>query len=500
MANSPIEPSPERREPGFREQLGLLLTVFVLIVLTLGMATWAALDARDAAAQDITERIEPARSEVHALMREMIAPGLDRETKWAALAEVSRLIEGDDTLGREVEAIEGLVTAWVSGEGDIDLLLRRLDVLQSRLVQEQTALRMDLASAERRLHWLLWAILGLAVSWVGATFWCFRRWVSQPLQLVSQAANRVRAGDFQHPIPEVGSRELSGLARDVERMRARTVGLYEDSQRAMEALEQQGPAVQSLRAELAPSGARLPDAAMFAASLEPAEGVLAGDWYDCVDLGEGRVALALVDVSGHGPEAGIFALRAKHLLLAALEDRLAPGPALDWLASHIGETGERFLTAFVAELDTTDGQCRWANAGHPAGLVVANGQIEHLGPTGPLLGPFPGTWRTKQTTVPPGGTVVAYTDGVVEARNGSRQFGRERFLRMLEHAPEDSPETLVGRSVAEVRKFARGRTNDDMTVVALAFAPPVVDQRRPPATDPALVAVAPANANPERGR
>ncbi len=148
-----------------------------------------------------------------------------------------------------------------------------------------------------------------------------------------------------------------------------------------------------------------------AAAFEPAVGVLTGNWYDTVPLGEGQVGMVVIDVAGHGATSGVLALHAKHLLLPALHQGMEPGEALSWLAETLG-------------------------AGHPPVLLHrADGMVE-LGPTGPLVGPVPGSWDTDGFTMAAGDLMVAYTDGVVEARRGDgEEFGDRRLACLVaEHA------------------------------------------------------------------
>lgn len=292
---------------------------------------------------------------------------------------------------------------------------------------------------------LLMVVIAMVVA--AGTAVLARRWITTPLTQISEAVARVTAGDLHHRIPAAGPPDLAEHAVNVEGMRARTVALLQDAITAREALEQQGQTVVTLRSQLDACDDDLLDAVTVAATLQPAEGLLAGDWYDCLDLGQGRVALVVADVSGHGPAAGVFALRVKELLTAALGETSHPGEALGWVARHLKETDEEFVTCLLVCLDTTSGHLAWANAGHPDGLVLTEDPTQRLSPTGPLLGPLPGRWSTAYTTLPSGGTVLAFTDGIIEARTDTEQFGEERILQIASAAtsPEQSSTTSQAR-------------------------------------------------------
>lgn len=484
MAQWPRRSRSRRRDLTLRQRAALLGLVFLLIVIALVVAAQATLADRASAATEIQEQIEPARLQAREALEGM-AVGAGEERVLAPLDRLAELVADHPRLADGARSLQRTAAVGFSSSEERAVLLEQLEAFHLQLQQEQARAQAQLLEAESRLVWVLWTVLGVGSGLAAAAAWFFQRWVSTPLGKIAEAADRVREGDLHLAIPVVGAPELRGLAGNVERMRARIVGLLDTSRRATEALGQQGVAVVRLGAELEPSGQRLPAGVRFAAAHEPAEGVLAGDWYDCVDLGDGRVALAVVDVSGHGPEAGIFALRVKNLLRAALGDGQAPGAALGWLATHIGDTGERFLTAFVADVDTATGWCRWASAGHPPAAILTDGAVEHLRVTGPLLGPLPGEWETDETSLGGGATLVAYTDGLIEARRGAEQFGYERLCHMAKVADSQEPAAVVDVCVRAVRDFAGGRAEDDITVVALSLAGSIGDQNVPaPAHSP----------------
>lgn len=492
-----------------RHRLQLLVVAFLVFTVTVALAAQAAITERDAALADVSERIEPTREAVSTLVAGMT----DQETSLrgylltrdpsflepyetgvmltdGAISRLQDLARDDVDLADPVAATVAAARRWQQEIAAAELALARdgrfddaialvsarrerfeefraearelrITVLQLQSVGSQRA---DLA--QDRLAAVGYAMAVAAGVLALASGWLLRRWVSAPLAQISASIDRVTAGDLHHSVDAAGPPELATLASNVDRMRARAVGLLDEAVGAREALEQQGPAVVSLRAELEPAGGPLPDTVALAATLHPAEGILAGDWYDCVELGNGRVAMLIVDVSGHGPVAGVFAVRAKHLLLAAMLETAGPGEALGWLADHIGDTGELFLTGIIVELNPLTGRLRWANAGHPAGVVLAGDHIERLDATGPLLGPIPGVWTTRDTTLPPEGVVMAFTDGIAEARTGSDQFGESGLLHTLQATQQD-PERMVAAAVDAVRSFTGGALADDVTLVAL---------------------------------
>jgi sigma-B regulation protein RsbU (phosphoserine phosphatase) len=234
--------------------------------------------------------------------------------------------------------------------------------------------------------------------------------------------------------------------------------------------------VSVLRSELGPSQDALPASLSMSAGFEPVKGVLAGDWYDVFSLADGEVAMCLIDVSGHGQSTGVFALQAKNLMLAGARQLLDPGAILSWMSQALGDTGDNFLTAFVARIDPESGACRWASAGHLPTLVATGGGITDLGPTGPLLGPLPGEWTTESTTLDPGAVLVAYTDGVTEARGPDKEeFGEERLRAVVAARAGEHPDNVISTCLDAVHDFAAGEANDDLTIVAVRWLPRNLD-------------------------
>ncbi|WP_239379908.1 SpoIIE family protein phosphatase [Frankia sp. CIT1] len=197
-----------------------------------------------------------------------------------------------------------------------------------------------------------------------------RRWLLRPIASLRRAVNAVAAGRYDTRVPAVGPKELVELAGNVDAMRAQLVRLVRQNDRLWEALAQEGPAVVALRDALTPSTLHA-SGLIVRGRVDPAEGELAGDWFDSVDLPGGRVGVVVGDVSGHGSAAGVYALRLKQLLGAALTGGVSdPGAAIEWVVDNLGETDEVFATAVVAVVDPASGTVEYANAGHPQGLLL----------------------------------------------------------------------------------------------------------------------------------
>jgi serine phosphatase RsbU (regulator of sigma subunit) len=317
--------------------------------------------------------------------------------------------------------------------------------------------------------------LGMALATTLVAAFLVRRWVTRPLDRVGRAVRSARAGKVG-VVPPHGPPEIADLARDVDTMRLQMNRALYDALRARETIEQSASVVLMLRSELAADVEGLPDGWTVAAQLQPAEGIVAGDCYDVIKLSPSALGLVVVDISGHGAVSGILALRCKELLRAGLRNGLEPDEAVQWAAEQLGDLGdETFLTAFVGVVDLGTGGLRYANAGHPPALVCSPTQARELDPTGPIVGPLAGPWRTAFAGLDRGDTLAIYTDGLVEVRNEEQvEFGTERLTDLVCEASNEEADAIAKRCIDEISSFAPGRLRDDVTVVLL---------RRPPSPD-----------------
>jgi len=161
-----------------------------------------------------------------------------------------------------------------------------------------------------------------------------------------------------------------------------------------------------------------------------------GDWYDVVDLQDGRIALIVGDCVGHGLAAATVMGQLRSACRALLLDHPSPRAALcglDRFAARL--PGAQCTTAVCAVLDPGSGELVYSSAGHPPPILVdADGATRTLedGHTIPV-GLRPDRSRPEaHATVPAGGTLLLYTDGLVERRGSSLDQGIERASVLVE--------------------------------------------------------------------
>jgi serine phosphatase RsbU (regulator of sigma subunit) len=195
-----------------------------------------------------------------------------------------------------------------------------------------------------------------------------------------------------------------------------------------------------------------------------------GDYYDFFTYPDGRVALALGDVSGKGMPASLMMMRLQALVQVLTEDPKDLGPFMVRLnkATCAKCPSNRFITFFFSVLHP-DGTLCFANAGHnPPIIVWASGESEMLEGGGPVLGILSiAPYSEDRNRIETGDMLVIYSDGVTEATNQNYdEFGEERFIEILKanrHKPAAEIVTVVTQALTE---FAAGAPQaDDITLV-----------------------------------
>jgi serine phosphatase RsbU (regulator of sigma subunit) len=196
-----------------------------------------------------------------------------------------------------------------------------------------------------------------------------------------------------------------------------------------------------------------------------------GDVYDYLTLDDGRLAVVLGDVTGHGVDATADMAMAKFVFRSLAREHQRPGAFLaaanEVVASEIAPG--RFITMVELVLDPVAGKVECASGGHPPPrLVLPDASVEGILATGLALGiDAPQEYETVTAPLPPGAIVVAYTDGVIEARRDGEQFGLERLDALLAAHRELPPAEIATTLLGACREWAGGDLTDDFAVVVI---------------------------------
>jgi len=212
--------------------------------------------------------------------------------------------------------------------------------------------------------------------------------------------------------------------------------------------------------------------ASVAGHCRPALGV-GGDYYDVFNLEDGRLGLAIGDVSGKGISAA--------LLMASLRASLR-GVSLNSAQSfaelmhkvnvlvYEASASNRYATFFFAAYDPRARRLECVNAGHNPPVVLRNGQVIRLEAGGPVVGLLPFAPYTEQAlALEPGDLLLLYTDGISEAMtHDDEEWGEDRMIESARKVRNETAGEVLNAIFADADKFTAGAPqHDDMTMLIL---------------------------------
>ncbi len=198
-----------------------------------------------------------------------------------------------------------------------------------------------------------------------------------------------------------------------------------------------------------------------------------GDFYDVLDIGEGRVVFAIADVTGKGVPAGLL-VSTLHAGLHLSRPHLGtPVKAVSELNRLIYEASKsnKFISMALALLDTEKHTLTYVNAGHNHPILISdNNESRELGTGGLILGVMP-DWEYKSETIPinKGDVIVFFTDGLAEARNPEgEEFGNARILEAVNKRRELDSRRILEETYQERHSFTCfAPLADDTTIMIL---------------------------------
>jgi phosphoserine phosphatase RsbU/P len=241
---------------------------------------------------------------------------------------------------------------------------------------------------------------------------------------------------------------------------------FQEERKERERMSREAQEARSIQQALLPkSSPYIPGFAVSGLSISA--GAVGGDWYDFIDLGDGRWGLVIADVSGKGTAAALLMSATRAMLRSLAENACTPAEVLTKLNKLLVEDfpSGRFVTMVYAVLDPKKGTLTYANAGHlPPLLVDAAGVTFLQTEMGLPLGIRHGSFSEAMVQLGEQARLVLYSDGITEATNPlDEEYGTERLAEHVRRAGT-CPETLL----EDVRAFANGAgLRDDATVILL---------------------------------
>jgi sigma-B regulation protein RsbU (phosphoserine phosphatase) len=302
-----------------------------------------------------------------------------------------------------------------------------------------------------------WATVGLAVEAMqyGVSDFVEKPWTNTRLLEILQKQI------------DLGRERRESRRQAAEELRAREEALLHLQEQEREIAE-----AKAIQEKLLPREIPQMDGYQIASAWQSA-GVVGGDYFDILPLGEETLALCIADVSGKGMPAALLMSNLQAAVRGLSSLSVAPNLLCSRLNSIVyrNTDSDRFITFFYAQLDGATRRLAYVNAGHNAPFVVrSDGSHERLRDGGTVLGVFAArNYEMGSAQLSPGDKVVLFTDGVTEARNpADEEFGEARLLRLLEDHLALSADELQKKILAVVAEFSGGRWQDDATLLVLA--------------------------------
>ncbi|MGZ4243711.1 MAG: PP2C family protein-serine/threonine phosphatase [Solirubrobacteraceae bacterium] len=287
-------------------------------------------------------------------------------------------------------------------------------------------------SLPRDLPWII-AVLGVLLSLAAAT-------------LTLRLTQRRRAAE--------------GLAQRLEVTASENERLYDEQRDIAQTLQH------ALLPDILPRISGIETSARYEAGEQGVE--VGGDWYDVIALDASRLLLVVGDVSGRGLRAATTMASLRYAIRAYAAQSDDPAEILTKISRlvDVAESGQ-LATVLCAIVDTESRELTVTSAGHLPPLLLSDGEGRFLdSDVGLPIGvEEDAEYRSTTVTVPPGATVLAFTDGLVETRGESLDAGLERLRAAATRHHVGLPE-LLGMLVNEL---VNGRSEDDIAIVGVRW-------------------------------
>ncbi len=294
-----------------------------------------------------------------------------------------------------------------------------------------------------------------------------------PLKIKNQVSgvvyvdNRLQAGVFTQADLDLLTAIASSAAIAIENARLYQVAVEKGR------MEQELQMAYDIQAGLLPHETPQLPGWEFAARWQPAREV-SGDYYDFIPLHDGRLGIAVADVSDKGMPAALFMALTRSTVRASMSHAHSPADGIARANQLICDDAAdgMFVTLFYALLDPQAGEIAYVNAGHNPPLLYRAGKnrLEELTRTGMAMGVVvDSTYEQRTVRLDPGDFVLLYTDGVTDAINPQEQeFGEERLRRTILQERHTSMAKVIATLEQTLYDFAGTSSPfDDITIVAV---------------------------------
>jgi len=305
------------------------------------------------------------------------------------------------------------------------------------------------------------------------------RSITETVDSLYDATERVRAGDFSYRINLRSRDQLTALGEAFDSMTASVERLLRESQEKSR-LESELEIAREVQRQLFPQVIPKVGGLELYGVCKPARTV-SGDYYDFIELGNNRVGLVLGDISGKGISAALLMAAIQSSLRAQFYNGhsrlgMAGGqmPSTSEIVRRLNRqlyestSIEKYATFFYAMYDGPTRRLAYTNAGHLPPVLFRHGRVQRLAEGGTVVGLFsPMDYEQATVQLEPGDVFLAFTDGLTEPENiYGEEFGEERLLEVAKRALNSPLEVMVQEIYRSVNDWTGSpELQDDMTLI-----------------------------------
>ncbi len=249
------------------------------------------------------------------------------------------------------------------------------------------------------------------------------------------------------------------------------VRLYVDSLERIR-LQEEVAMARQIQVDLLPTTPPQVDSLAFSVHSTPSRTV-GGDFYDFIEVDNDRWGIVIADASGKGMPAALMIAQ----IQAMIRSEVNNGTPIHEMMRNVNEqlsiatSSEKYVTLFYGEMDPTNGDFHYCNAGHNYPILVrADGTVELLQIGGPIVGALSGmSYQAGMTRLHCDDLLLMFTDGVSEAMDhDENEYGEDRLRELVRKFRKDEPQKLLNRLLDDVRSHdASDPPRDDTTIVAM---------------------------------
>jgi serine phosphatase RsbU (regulator of sigma subunit) len=296
--------------------------------------------------------------------------------------------------------------------------------------------------------------------------------IARNVNRMTRAADEIARGNFAVRVQTKSRDQIGDLARSFDGMAASIERLLVETAEK-ERLEGEIATARTIQQKLLPPPeASLPGIQLLA-HFEPVDDI-GGDYYDYLAMPDGRTAVAIGDVSGHGLPTGLLAAMAKAALTTQIESGLSGSALFVRLNDliHRSTDSRNYMTLSLIAYDPATREIELTNAGQLGPYRISAGRVESLAlPSFPLGISERTDFPNRRHPLSSGDRLVLLTDGLVEAANASGEpFGFERLEGLLEKESASDAIRLKEAILEAVASHSGAAPpDDDRTLVILTF-------------------------------